>query len=81
MRIKEKPNRKKVMVEFDEFYDEFTISNETRANAIHETAKDFGGVRKAYNMWEFDNIESVEKFIFMYNLKHAYQSKKNRQKV
>ena len=66
------------MVEFNEFYDSVTISNEARTTAINETAEDFGGTRKAYNIWEFDNIESVEKFIFMYNLKHADQNTKNR---
>ena len=59
------------MLEFDEFY----ASNVyIKAELIDIIAEEFAGRRMAYNMWEFENREKADEFIFMYRLKYANQS-------
>jgi len=71
--MKIKPVRKtsKVMLEFDEFY---ASTVDIKAELIAIIAEEFAGRRMAYNMWEFENKETADKFIFMYRLKYANQS-------
>lgn len=59
------------MLEFDEFY---ATNVDIRAEVIDIIAHEFAGRRMAYNMWEFENREKADKFIFMYRLKYANQS-------
>ena len=59
------------MLEFDEFY---ATDVSIRAEVIDIIAEEFAGRRMAYNMWEFENREKADKFIFMYRLKYANQS-------
>lgn len=71
--MKIKPVRKtnKVVLEFDEFY---ASDVSIRAEVIDAAANKFAGRRTAYNMWEFENKEKAEEFIFMYRLKYANQN-------
>jgi hypothetical protein len=71
--MKIKPVRKtnKVMLELDEFY---VSTTPIKAELIDLIAHEFAGRRMAYNMWEFENRETADKFIFMYRLKYANQS-------
>ncbi len=71
--MKIKPVRKtdKVLLEFDEFY---SADVNIKSELIDIIATEFAGRRMAYNMWEFENKEIAEKFIFMYRLKYANQS-------
>lgn len=66
MKIK-KLRQGKVMLEFDEFY---AIEEPVRADVIDEIARQFQGIRMAYNMWQFDSHKLAEEFVFMYRLKH-----------
>jgi hypothetical protein len=66
MKIKTLANRK-CLLEFDEFY---SVDVNIRAEVIDAIAAEFAGCRKAYNMWEFENREKVDEFIFMYRLKY-----------
>ena len=59
------------MLEFDEFY---ATNVDIRAEVIDIIAHEFAGRRMAYNMWEFENREKADEFIFMYRLKYANQS-------
>lgn len=71
--MKIKPVRKtdKVLLEFDEFY---SSNVSIKAELIDIIAIEFAGRRMAYNMWEFENKDKAEEFIFMYRLKYANQS-------
>ena len=71
--MKIKPVRKtdKVMLEFDEFY---ASNTSIKAELIDLIATEFAGRRMAYNMWEFENKEKANEFIFMYRLKYENQS-------
>jgi hypothetical protein len=71
--MKIKPVRKtnKVLLEFDEFY---ATDVSIRAEVIDIIAEEFAGRRMAYNMWEFENREKADEFIFMYRLKYENQS-------
>jgi hypothetical protein len=71
MKIKNNKKSDKVLLEFDEFY---AIEEPVRADVIDIVAKEFGGRRMAYNMWEFESNKKAEEFIFMYRLKYANQS-------
>ncbi len=71
MKIKSNKKSNKVLLEFDEFY---AIEEPVRADVIDVVAKEFGGRRMAYNMWEFENKAKAEEFVFMYRLKYANQS-------
>ncbi len=71
MKIKNNKKSNKVLLEFDEFY---AIEEPVRADVIDVVAKEFGGRRMAYNMWEFENKAKAEEFVFMYRLKYANQS-------
>lgn len=68
MKIKNNKKSDKVLLEFDEFY---AIEEPVRADVIDIVAKEFGGRRMAYNMWEFESNKKAEEFIFMYRLKYA----------
>ena len=59
------------MLELDEFY---VSTTPIKAELIDLIAHEFAGRRMAYNMWEFENRETADKFIFMYRLKYANQS-------
>lgn len=59
------------MLEFDEFY---ATDVNIRAEVIDIIAHEFAGRRMAYNMWEFENREKADEFIFMYRLKYANQN-------
>jgi hypothetical protein len=67
MKIKTLANRK-CLLEFDEFY---SVDINIRAEVIDTIAAEFAGRRMAYNMWEFENKEKADEFIFMYRLKYA----------
>jgi hypothetical protein len=71
--MKIKPVRKtdKVMLEFDEFY---ASTIDIKAELIDLIAKEFAGRRMAYNMWEFENREKADEFVFMYRLKYENQN-------
>jgi len=55
------------MLEFDEFY---SLAEPARTDVIDEIARQFQGIRMAYNMWQFDSHKLAEEFVFMYRLKH-----------
>jgi len=71
MKIKSVRKTSKVMLEFDEFY---AANVNIKAELIAIIAEEFAGRRMAYNMWEFENRETADKFIFMYRLKYENQS-------
>jgi len=66
MKIK-KLKQGKVMLEFDEFY---SLAEPARTDVIDEIARQFQGIRMAYNMWQFDSHKLADEFVFMYRLKH-----------
>jgi len=66
MKIKTLANRK-CLLEFDEFYG---VDVSIKAEIIDAIATEFAGRRTAYNMWEFENREKADEFIFMYRLKY-----------
>jgi len=70
MKIKNK-GQGKCLLEFDEFY---SVDVSIRAEVVDTIASEFSGRRMAYNMWEFENREKADEFIFMYRLKYANQS-------
>ena len=70
MKIKNK-GQGKCLLEFDEFY---SVDVNIRAEVVDTIAAEFAGRRMAYNMWEFENREKADEFIFMYRLKYANQS-------
>jgi len=59
------------MLEFDEFY---ASTIDIKAELIDLIAKEFAGRRMAYNMWEFENREKADEFVFMYRLKYENQN-------
>lgn len=75
MKIKTNKKSPRVLLEFDEFY---AIEEPVRADVIDIVAKEFGGRRMAYNMWEFETGAKAEEFIFMYRLKYENNSQENR---
>lgn len=75
MKIKKLPNNSQVILEFEEFYSK---DDPERIQLIDSISKDYNGVRKAYNMWQFENYSTAEKFVFMYRLKYENSSKENR---
>jgi len=70
MKIKTLKNRK-CLLEFDKFYG---VDVSIKAEVIDAIATEFAGRRTAYNMWEFENREKADKFIFMYRLKYENKS-------
>ena len=71
--MKIKPVRKtnKVVLEFEEFY---RLVTEETVNAVVAMTEEYGARRTAYNMWEFENKEKAEEFVFMYRLKYENKS-------
>lgn len=57
----------KCVLEFEEFYG---IQVQETVDAVCALAKEHNARRTAYNMWEFENQKSAEKFIFLYRLKY-----------
>lgn len=74
MKIKKLPNRRRVVLEFEEFY----VQDDTsRVQIIDQLSKEFNARRMAYNMWEFIDHETAEKFVFLYRLKYENNRKAN----
>jgi hypothetical protein len=71
MRIKKLPNRRRVILEFEEFY---VNDDADRVKLIDSLANDFNARRMAYNMWEFADYTKAEEFIFVYKLKYENNS-------
>jgi hypothetical protein len=71
MKIKKLPNRRRVVLEFEEFY---SNDDASRVKLIDSLANDFNARRMAYNMWEFVDYTTAEEFIFMYRLKYENNS-------
>jgi len=74
MKIKKLPNRRRVVLEFEEFY---VQDDATRVQIIDQLSKEFNARRMAYNMWEFVDYKTAEEFIFLYRLKHENNRKAN----
>jgi hypothetical protein len=71
MKIKSNKKSSRVLLEFDEFY---SMEEPVRADVIDVIAQEFGAIRMAYNMWEFENRKKAEEFVFVYRLKYANNS-------
>jgi hypothetical protein len=67
MKIKKLPNRRRVVLEFEEFY---VRDDASRVALIDSLANEFNARRMAYNMWEFVDYAQAEEFVFMYRLKY-----------
>lgn len=79
MKLNKLPNSPKVVVVFEEFLDDHIIENfndypTERLKLILEVATMFKCRRTAYNMWEFPDTETAEKFMFTFNLKNGIQT-------
>lgn len=79
MKLNKLPNSPKAVVVFEEFLDDHVMEAiddypTERLKQIMEVATTFKCRRTAYNMWEFPDIETAEKFMFTFNLKNGTQT-------